>query len=70
MNTLRTTNRPKIGLTMGDAAGIGPEIIVKALTHERVYSICQPIVIGSAAILQAACRFIGAAVTGTKQPKH
>ena len=54
-----TENRPKIGLTMGDAAGIGPEIVVKALTHKRVYSLCQPIVIGSSAILQDACvRFI------------
>lgn len=48
-------NRPKVGLTMGDAAGIGPEIVVKALTHESVYSLCQPIVIGSSAILQDAC---------------
>ena len=43
---------------MGDAAGIGPEIVVKALTHKSVYSLCQPIVIGSSAILQdACCRF-------------
>lgn len=40
---------------MGDAAGIGPEIVVKALTHNSVYSLCQPIVIGSPAILQDAC---------------
>jgi 4-hydroxythreonine-4-phosphate dehydrogenase len=40
---------------MGDAAGIGPEILVKALAHESVYSLCQPIVIGSSAILQDAC---------------
>ena len=50
-----TENRPKIGLTMGDAAGIGPEIVVKALTHKSVYSLCQPIVIGSSVILQDAC---------------
>ena len=55
-----TTNRPKIGLTMGDAAGIGPEIIIKALAHKSVYSMCQPIVIGSPAILQDACQFISA----------
>ena len=54
----QTRNRPKIGLTMGDAAGIGPEIIIKALAHKSVYSMCQPIVIGSPAILQAACQFI------------
>ena len=40
---------------MGDATGIGPEIVVKALTHKSVYSLCQPIVIGSPAILQDAC---------------
>ena len=42
---------------MGDAAGIGPEIIVKALTHDSIYSVCKPIVIGSPAILQDACQF-------------
>ena len=57
-NTQHTINRPKVGLTMGDAAGIGPEIIIKALTHKNVYSMCQPIVIGSPAILQDACQFI------------
>ena len=58
--TQHTTNRPKIGLTMGDAAGIGPEIIIKALVHKSVYSMCQPIVIGSPAILQDACQSISA----------
>ena len=44
---------------MGDAAGIGPEIVVKALAHKSIYSLCQPIVIGSSAILEDACsRFI------------
>ena len=59
-------NRPKIGITMGDAAGIGPEIIVKALAHENIYSMCKPIVIGSPAILQDACQFIP---TGAPQLK-
>ena len=53
--TPRTENRPRVGLTMGDAAGIGPEIVVKALTHESIYALCQPIVIGSPAIFQDAC---------------
>ena len=43
---------PRIGITMGDAAGIGPEIIVKALTNKNVYQICQPIVIGSPSIIR------------------
>lgn len=49
--------QPKIGITMGDAAGIGPEIIVKALADPSLYEVCQPIVIGSAAIIEDALRF-------------
>lgn len=49
---------PRIGITMGDAAGIGPEIIVKALTHNYVYQICHPIVIGSPAIIQNAINIL------------
>lgn len=59
-------NRPKIGITIGDTAGIGPEIIVKALARESIYSMCQPIVIGSPVILQEACQFIP---TGAPQLK-
>ena len=64
----RTTSRPKVGITMGDAAGIGPEIIVKALGRKSIYSLCQPIFIGSPTILQDACsRFT--APGGTPQLK-
>ena len=38
---------------MGDAAGIGPEIIVKALGSKKIYSICRPLVIGDAGILSS-----------------
>ena len=38
--------KPVIGITMGDAAGVGPEIIVKSLSHATIYEICNPIVIG------------------------
>jgi 4-phospho-D-threonate 3-dehydrogenase / 4-phospho-D-erythronate 3-dehydrogenase len=44
--------KPVIGITMGDAAGIGPEIIVKALAHKEIYQICRPVVIGDAKILE------------------
>jgi 4-phospho-D-threonate 3-dehydrogenase / 4-phospho-D-erythronate 3-dehydrogenase len=46
--------KPIIGITMGDAAGIGPEIIVKALAHQTVYDKCRPIVIGDKRVLEAA----------------
>lgn len=43
--------RPVIGITLGDPAGIGPEIILKALKNQEIYKICKPLVIGNAAIL-------------------
>lgn len=43
---------PVIGITMGDAAGIGPEIILKALSDPQLSSVCKPIIIGDAAFLR------------------
>ena len=38
--------RDIIGITMGDPAGIGAEITVKALNSKKVYDKCIPVVIG------------------------
>ncbi len=46
--------RPIIAITMGDAAGVGPEVIVKALAHADVYARCRPLVIGDAGRLEEA----------------
>ncbi|MFC1983544.1 4-hydroxythreonine-4-phosphate dehydrogenase PdxA [Chloroflexota bacterium] len=43
---MTTRVKPLIAITMGDAAGIGPEIIVKSLSLEEVYRICCPLVVG------------------------
>ena len=45
------TLRPLLGITMGDVCGIGPEVIVKALSHSSVYAFCRPLVIGDADVL-------------------
>jgi 4-hydroxy-L-threonine phosphate dehydrogenase PdxA len=42
---------PKIGITMGDPTGIGPEIIVKALSMEEPFQACRPIVFGDREVL-------------------
>lgn len=44
--------KPILAVTMGDPAGIGPEIIVKALQLPKVWRVCQPLVIGSRTILE------------------
>jgi 4-hydroxythreonine-4-phosphate dehydrogenase len=45
---------PTIAITMGDAAGIGPEIIMKALASAEVRAMCKPLVIGDAERLRLA----------------
>jgi len=44
--------RPVLGITMGDPAGIGPEIILKVHHHPEVYDLCSPLVIGSPEVLR------------------
>ncbi|MCQ4160607.1 4-hydroxythreonine-4-phosphate dehydrogenase PdxA [Roseomonas sp. GC11] len=51
--------RPIIAITMGDASGIGPEIILKALARPDVYALCRPLVVGDAARLREVGRRIG-----------
>ena len=50
--------RPIIGITMGDPAGSGPEITVKALSDASLYERCCPLVIGDAKILEQAKKFV------------
>ncbi|ACT02268.1 4-hydroxythreonine-4-phosphate dehydrogenase PdxA [Paenibacillus sp. JDR-2] len=47
-----------IGITMGDGAGVGPEIIMKALGDNKVYEDSNPFVIGDAKILERAARVV------------
>lgn len=55
-------SRPKIAVTMGDAAGIGAEIIVKALSAPAVRAMCDPLVIGDAGRLRQAAAIVGSSV--------
>ena len=46
--------RPTVGITMGDPAGIGPEVIVKALEKGKLDGLCRPVIIGSSSIIRRA----------------
>jgi len=50
--------RPIIGITMGDPAGIGAEIMVKALSKKEIYRKSKPVVIGSSCVIDDALKFI------------
>jgi 4-hydroxythreonine-4-phosphate dehydrogenase len=50
--------RPLLAVTMGDPAGIGPEIILKALGHTEVFQQSRPLVIGDHRILARAAGWL------------
>lgn len=53
------SKKPIVGITMGDPAGNGPEITIKALAHSDIYERCNPIVVGDANMLEQAKGFVG-----------
>jgi 4-hydroxythreonine-4-phosphate dehydrogenase len=51
--------RPVIAITMGDPAGIGPEIILKAMDRPQVLQACQPLIVGDPTILEKTAHRLG-----------
>ena len=51
--------KPRIALTMGDPAGVGPEICLRALAEVALHDECQLVVLGDAGVLQACARVTG-----------
>lgn len=56
---------PVIAVTMGDPAGIGPEIAAKAFAGREIYKCCRPVLIGHTATMQTAI-----AITGLELKLH
>ena len=52
-------NKPIVGITMGDPAGSGPEITIKALADPEQYTYCRPIVVGDVKVFEQARKFVG-----------
>jgi 4-hydroxythreonine-4-phosphate dehydrogenase len=53
---------PVIGITMGDPVGVGPEIIIKALSNSFLFDLCCPVVLGDRALLEREIEKINATV--------
>lgn len=51
--------KPILAITMGDPAGIGPEICARTLSHRETYDKCRPVVVGDAKILRKAIALLG-----------
>lgn len=50
---------PIIAITMGDACGIGPELIAKILSSNDIYEYCRPFVIGKPEVMKNAAKLVG-----------
>jgi len=50
--------QPILAITMGDAAGIGPEVVIKALEDKRIYQLAQIVVVGDFKIMQRALAIV------------
>lgn len=51
MNPPKTTDKPRIGITIGDLNGIGPEVVIKALADNRLLNMVTPVIYGSTRVL-------------------
>ena len=57
-----TARHPRIALTLGDVAGIGPEVVARSLADERLRDCCRPVVVGHPEVLRRALALIGSNV--------
>lgn len=51
--------RPLIGISVGDPAGIGPEVTAKALALPEIYAVCRPLAVAETEMMQDAVTFSG-----------
>jgi len=47
-----------MAITLGDPAGIGPEVLLKALGHGEVFAACRPLVVGDRGVLERAAAWV------------
>ena len=59
MTNLSPTNKPRIAVTMGDPAGVGPELCLRLLQNEEIAAELTPIVFGDVAVLQRVAQQLG-----------
>lgn len=62
--------KPILAITMGDPAGIGPEIIVKALGLPKVWRVCRPLIVGSRPIFEQTIQSLKASLIITSIDGH
>jgi 4-hydroxythreonine-4-phosphate dehydrogenase len=62
LSNQESSDRPLLAWTLGDVAGVGPELVVKAWSLSEVHALCRPVVIGSADVLCRVAEYLGSSV--------
>ncbi|WP_158827528.1 4-hydroxythreonine-4-phosphate dehydrogenase PdxA [Mucilaginibacter lacusdianchii] len=57
------SEKPILGITMGDPASIGPEIAIKALLNQDIYEHCSPLLVGDAGVFNHIIQKLGLQAT-------
>ena len=50
---------PRVAITTGDPAGVGPELCLRLLADQRVRAVCTPVIVGDAAVLARVANHLG-----------
>jgi 4-hydroxythreonine-4-phosphate dehydrogenase len=58
MTTRQNHRLPRVAITMGDPAGIGPEVVLKAVAEREVLDVCTPVIVGDAQFLAHTARVL------------
>lgn len=56
--------KPAVGITIGDPAGIGPEIAIRAALSPEVKRACRPVLVGPESVWSRECRRLGTELRG------
>ena len=51
---MTSSRKPKMAITLGDPAGVGPETVIQAMASPLIHDVCDPFVIGHLDSLEAA----------------
>lgn len=63
MNITTRHTLPIVALTMGDVAGIGPEVLTRALMESSTWEVCQPVIVGNPCVLNRTIEALGATLS-------
>ena len=70
LREVRVGVRPRVALTVGDPAGIGPEIVRKAAADPRVVEVCEPVALRSRRRPRRSQRFPSGPAVGRGRPRR